>query len=151
MTKEEVSKHLKDELASAMGAEQDFVEVPVIVADFALAHLTGHFYDGKNLADDAPKKDAETQEQEDPLSPAAIVKNLANRRQKAKAGVGHGRPIPQVKVEAADVAKALNEVTGVTEEYLDQHGFLTHVYRNAAARTQTDITKIDQGLMVKFE
>ena len=92
----------------------------------------------------------ETQ-QEDPLSPEAIAKNLQHRRQKAKSGPGYGRPIPQVEIAPEDVEKALKAVKGVTEGYLEQNGFLTHIYRNAAQRTQTDISKINNGLFIKFE
>ncbi len=87
----------------------------------------------------------------DPLSPEAIAKNLEHRRQKAKAGVAFGKPIPQVKIEPEDVEKALKNVKGVTVDYMEQYGFLTHVYQNAAKRSGTDISKIKEGLSIKFE
>ncbi|MEM6540495.1 MAG: hypothetical protein AAF634_05005 [Bacteroidota bacterium] len=88
---------------------------------------------------------------QDLLSPEVIAKNLEHRRQKAKEGQAFGKPIPQIKIEPKDIEKALNELKGVNQNYLKQHGFLTNVYRNAAKRTGTDISAINEGLMIKFE
>jgi len=86
------------------------------------------------------------------LAPEAILEELQNRRQKgAKGSPAFGKTLPQVEIAAEDIEKALADVDGVTTDYLEQYGFLTHIYRNAAARTEADITKFNDGLLIKFE
>ncbi|MFC4219049.1 hypothetical protein [Flagellimonas marina] len=100
------------------------------------------------------EKGQEGKAKEKPVSEFAqkIAKDLEHRRQKAtRESPAFGKKIPQIKVEPVDVQNALDVVEGVTDGFIDQFGFLTHVYRNAAARTETDITKIETGLFVKFE
>lgn len=84
------------------------------------------------------------------MDAASITKDLQGRRQKAKEGSAKGTKIPQMKIEQADVEKALGTLSGVTDDYLNQHGFLTNVYLNAAKRSGTNVDKYREGLFVAF-
>ena len=85
-----------------------------------------------------------------PLEPASIAETLSELRQKARKGVAKGKQIPQMEITATDVQKALEKVKGVTEDYIEEYGFLTHIWLNAAKRTQRDVSKYEPGLFVKF-
>ncbi|PCJ98882.1 MAG: hypothetical protein COA50_01195 [Flavobacteriaceae bacterium] len=79
-----------------------------------------------------------------------ILAELKARKQKATEGVGKGKKIPQIAITENDIEKALSSLNGVTEDYLNQPGFLTTVYLNGAKRTGKDITNIREGLFVAF-
>lgn len=62
----------------------------------------------------------------------------------------NGIKIPQVKIEIQDVERAISENPDVSDNFINEYGFLTSVYISASHRLCVDTSEFDNDLFVEF-